>query len=93
MAYQSYIIVGVLVTLNAINFDLPRVFFLLRLFGIIPNYNDFSVMYYQETFPSVVITMTILIVSPFFLNCLDIFIKFLKRIYDQKWWFNRQRTR
>jgi len=82
MSIFGFITIGVLVTLNSINFNLGSLNFVLDMFGIETVFNDFSVSYYMETFPNIVITLAIYIISPLVLNLLELGLKSLIRFYD-----------
>jgi hypothetical protein len=82
MSALSFTTLGVLITLNSVDFNLPSLTVLFTSFGVETNYNGFGKMYYQETFPNIAITLTIIIGSPFLLNCADILIKLCIQFYD-----------
>lgn len=83
MSVLGFITIGILITLNSVDFNLGYIRILLTTIGITTQYNGMSVTYYQETFPNIVITLTILIISPLVFNWADILWKWLQRFYDQ----------
>ena len=47
MSILSYIIIGVLIMINSIDFNLYELTLMLRTFGINPEYNNFGVSFYD----------------------------------------------
>jgi hypothetical protein len=67
---------------DSVNFNLPNLNKLLYFFGIRPRLNEFGVNFYYDSFPKIIITLTILIFSPLLINLIDMCKMFLKRFYD-----------
>ena len=82
MSILSFITVGVLIAINTVDFNIPALTALLKLFRINTITNEFSVVFYRVAFPKITITLAILVVSAPAINLLEVVRNLLLRFYD-----------